>query len=147
MCVGVSLLLFETNELYLFGLAVEYRELAPDIKGKFSVNKARLAKFDELIKEFPTNLVTPVDASYLRKTVRRVRQGIQRRKGNKTASPAVSVAAVESPEKAIKNEVDVEKVNKKEPDAKKVPPTVDIRVPEKGRVFAKRLFVAEDFDE
>jgi Skp family chaperone for outer membrane proteins len=50
----------------------------------FAIYKEKQLKFDRLVKEFPTSLMTPVDANYLKKIVRRARQNKHKR--SKTAA-------------------------------------------------------------
>ena len=50
-----------------------------EIDKKFSVFKEKQYKFERLAKEFPPNLLTPVDANYLKKIVRRARQNKHKR--------------------------------------------------------------------
>lgn len=54
------------------------------IQPDFAVHAEKRQKFEMLAKEFPDNMVTPVDATYLKKVVRRARQNRQKR--SKTAA-------------------------------------------------------------
>lgn len=54
------------------------------IQNDFAVHAEKRKKFELLAKEFPGNLVTAVDATYLKKVVRRARQNRQKR--SKTAA-------------------------------------------------------------
>jgi hypothetical protein len=51
---------------------------------KFAIHKEKQHKFDRVLKEFPTQLVTAVDDNYMKKIVRRARQN--RHKRSKTAA-------------------------------------------------------------
>lgn len=100
-------------------------------------------KFEKLVKEFPSDLVTPVDSDYLKSMARRARQN-QRKRVKKTsvASPTTTVASpkitVASPKK---------KEPKKETVPKEtVPEMVDIEIPGKGRVFPNRHLKASEFE-
>lgn len=74
----------EYSQVYDDWCAAEalYRDELPKKKGKkqFKAAVERLKKFDSLLKEFPTDLAHPVDASYLRKIVRRARQNSSKRR-------------------------------------------------------------------
>ena len=67
----------------MFLCEAAYRELDPKITEKFQLHHERMNKFAAIIKVFPSDLVTPIDATYLRKVVRRARQNKHKR--NKTA--------------------------------------------------------------
>mmetsp|Transcript_43589 Transcript_43589/g.74420 ORF Transcript_43589/g.74420 Transcript_43589/m.74420 type:complete len:239 (+) Transcript_43589:933-1649(+) len=62
----------------------ELNDSLPAKKRKqFKTNAEKLKKFDEMIKEFPKNLATPIDVSYLRKVVRQERSNKSRREKRK----------------------------------------------------------------
>ena len=50
-----------------------------EVDSKFAIYREKQQKFDRLVKEFPTNLMTPVDSNYLKKIVRRARQNKHKR--------------------------------------------------------------------
>jgi hypothetical protein len=115
---------------------VEYREAAPDIKEKFQLKKKKFDKFEEVVKEFPSDLVTPVDSAYLKTVSRRARQNKQKRVKNAgglfTATPKAK--GVEPKKETV------------EPSKEKVSETVEIKVPGKGRVFPKRVLNDCEFE-
>lgn len=83
-----------------------------------------MKKFDEMVKEFPNNLATPIDAAYLRAAVRRV-------KGNK-AKQEKRKSGAESPQRRMV----MEKIE------------INITVPQKGSEFALlSSFNKQDFEE
>jgi len=47
---------------------------------RYKPSNEKMKKFDKLLDYFPTELVTPIDAAYLRKVVRRARQNSMKRK-------------------------------------------------------------------
>ena len=58
----------------------EYNESLPKSKRKeFKTHTEKLKKFDDMIKEFPKNLATPIDVPYLRKIVRQEKSNKSRR--------------------------------------------------------------------
>ena len=70
----------------LFIFAAKYNAVAPDGDRKYKPNNQRLKKFDKLLLIFPTDLVEHIDASYLRKIVRRSRQNRSKRIKNSMSS-------------------------------------------------------------
>lgn len=64
--------------------AGKYNETLPAIKRKqFKPVAEKLKKFDDMLEEFPKNLATPIDASYLRKIVRMERSNKQKRENTR----------------------------------------------------------------
>jgi hypothetical protein len=62
----------------------KYNETLPAIKRKqFKPVTEKLKKFDDMLEEFPKNLATPIDLSYLRKIVRMERSNKQKRENNR----------------------------------------------------------------
>lgn len=100
-------------------------------------------KFEKLVKEFPSDLVTPVDSAYLKNLARRGRQNKQKRvRKTSVASPTTFVASPKTSAASPKK-----KEPKKETVPKEtVPETVDIEVPGKGRVFPNRHLKASEFE-
>lgn len=93
-------------------------------------------KFEKLVKEFPSDLVTPVDSAYLKNVARRARQNKQKRvKKTTVESPKTTVA---SPKKTEPKKETVPKET--------VPEKVDIEVPGKGRIFPNRHLIASEFE-
>lgn len=116
-------------------VVVEYREAAPDIKERFLIKKKKFDKFDELVKEFPSDLVTPVDSVYLKNMARRARQNKQKRVKNAGGSPVATSTQKTEPKKETVEPKEVE-----------VSETVEIMVPGKGRVFPKGVLKASEFE-
>jgi hypothetical protein len=144
----------------------DYHAADPEQKGKFPLKSKKVSKFEEVIKAFPSNLVTPVDEDYMKKIVRRARQNRKKRKeaGDDSvavASIAANKAATDvkpSPPKTKKPKLDVKSITKvpKHTLMKAVKPvksdpkqmtstTLEILLPSMGRVFRQRPLLHEDF--
>jgi len=110
----------------------EYQETLPEdkTKEKFRPNVHKLKKFDEMIKEFPQKILTPIDVSYLRLIVRRVRN-------NKAKIQARKEGSYFEARRGGKKEVPDE-VNKT---------ALMIRIPQKGTQFSLISFNYDDFEE
>lgn len=116
---------------------MEYREAAPEIKEKFPLKKKTFEKFDELVKEFPSDLVTAVDTAYLKNMARRARQNKQKRV-RKVAGGSPVATSTQKTEPSKKETV--------EPPKEQVSETVEIKVPGKGSVFPKCVLKASEFE-
>jgi hypothetical protein len=118
-------------------VVAEYWEAAPEIKEKFPLKKKKFDKFDELVKEFPSDLVTPVNSGYLKNVARRARQNRQKRERVKSAGgtpvAVLPKQKIEPKEEAV------------EPTKEEASETVEIKVPGKGRVFPKAVLEASEF--
>jgi hypothetical protein len=53
------------------------------MRKQFKPVTEKLKKFDDMLEEFPKNLATPIDVSYLRKIVRMERSNKQKRENNR----------------------------------------------------------------
>ena len=58
--------------------AVYLTSLPPEKLEEFKPTAERNKKFDSLVAEFPNNIATPIDASYIRLVVRRIHQNKMR---------------------------------------------------------------------
>ncbi len=83
-----------------------------------------MKKFDEMITEFPKKLATPIDATYLRAAVRRIRSNKARQEKRKSEAS-----------ETLKRQMVTEKVE------------VTISVPQKGSEFDLVSFSKQDFQE
>eukprot|EP00555_Chaetoceros_dichaeta_P004721 CAMPEP_0198254164 /NCGR_PEP_ID=MMETSP1447-20131203/4529_1 /TAXON_ID=420782 /ORGANISM="Chaetoceros dichaeta, Strain CCMP1751" /LENGTH=624 /DNA_ID=CAMNT_0043940127 /DNA_START=25 /DNA_END=1899 /DNA_ORIENTATION=+ len=106
----------------------KHRTLQPKRRGgkieQFKAGVERLKKYDEMLEEFPNNLVNPIDAIFIRKLVRRTRQNEKKRMKAIASTGDVS----ESPKK--------NKVNK----------VITLAVPGKGVTFPSVPFNDIDFE-
>lgn len=139
----------------------------PEKKGKFPLKAKKMGKFDEVAKVFPQNLLTPVDAAYMKKIVRRARQNKKKRKeaaDDDVATAAIAKPASPKPESASKKpapKVDVKampKANKAfklfnvKPAAAQSaleedePTTIEIILPSKGQKFPVHELRHADFE-
>lgn len=152
-----------------FHLPAEYHSLDPEQKGKFPLKNKKVSKFEEVIKAFPSNLVTPVDEVYMKKIVRRARQNKKKRKEATDDDVAVaSIAAkpaatkpdskpspkakptmkldVKSLPKATKNTL-LKAVKPVKPDPKPdASKTIDILLPTTGHLFPQHELRHEEFE-
>lgn len=97
----------------------------PENKRKdYKITTEKMKKFDEMITEFPKKLATPIDATYLRAAVRRVRSNKARQEKRKSGSETLK-----------QRQTVTEKVE------------VNINVPQKGSEFALVSFNKQDFQE
>ncbi|KAG7358479.1 hypothetical protein IV203_015068 [Nitzschia inconspicua] len=111
---------------------------------EFNVWKERQHKFDKFAKEFPSNLVTPVDSTYLKSALRRFRQNKAKRDKTKAASAA-----------KLKDVKDVKEIKKSPGETKKkdnteeeTPPsskTITIHIPGLGKEFPSKVWTEKDF--
>ncbi|KAG7341564.1 hypothetical protein IV203_023517 [Nitzschia inconspicua] len=112
---------------------------------EFNVWKERQHKFDKFAKEFPSNLVTPVDSTYLKSALRRFRQNKAKRDKTKAASAA-----------KLKDVKDVKEIKKSPGETKKkdnteeeTPPpsskTITIHIPGLGKEFPAKVWTEKDF--
>lgn len=161
---------FATKYDEMCSAEAELHQADPDKKGKFPLKAKKIAKFDELSKEFPPNLLTPVDAAYMKKITRRARQNKKKRKEADNDNVAVaSIAAkpavaskpdavtskskpamkldVKSMPKAAKHTLlKAVKPVKKSPEVAKKKATVEIFLPSKGRVFPTHELRHDEFE-
>jgi len=116
------------------------RALQPKKKGtkseQFKAGVERLKKYDEMLAEFPKNLLHPIDAIFIRKVVRRNRQNANKRLKALAANGATTSAATS----AVTGE--------KSESTKKKQPTkmIELTVPGKGVNFPSFYFVKDDFE-
>lgn len=98
----------------------------PENKRKdYKLTTEKMKKFDEMITEFPKRLATPIDATYLRAAVRRIRSNKARQEKRKSLGSEASK----------QRQTVTEKVE------------VDMAVPQKGSEFALVLFNKQNFQE
>jgi hypothetical protein len=98
-------------------------EINPDI----NIWKEKQNKFEKLAPEFPKNLMTPVDSSYLKTILRKGRQSKYKRK---------------KPDTEVKGEETKVKEEKQE---KKPPQTRIIDIPGMGKTFPTVKWTENDF--
>lgn len=107
-------------------------ETLPANKRKpFKPGTEKLKKFDDMVKEFPKNLATPIDLSYLRKIVRQERSNKSRREKRKDGSSGGNAVGVRVGEL----KVDLQQLSE-----------TQIHIPQKGTEFSSISFSREDFD-
>lgn len=106
----------------------EHNDSLPASKRKqFKPNTEKLKKFDELITEFPKNLVTPIDVSYLRKIVRQERSNKSRREKRKDCGgSSVADGKGEWTDQPLQE--------------------TEINIPQKGMDFEDIVFCRRDFE-
>mmetsp|Transcript_37220 Transcript_37220/g.75814 ORF Transcript_37220/g.75814 Transcript_37220/m.75814 type:complete len:124 (-) Transcript_37220:46-417(-) len=118
-------------------------------KDSFKKGVERLAKFDKMVKAFPKDLAEPIDASFLRMIVRRVRQAANKRR--KAAGGATARAGRANTSKPTKAAVATKKrkIESKlaEMDDNAPPSMLEVRVPGKGAAFPAIHFDAKDFEK
>lgn len=115
----------------------EYRHaLAGGDTSVFQIHIQKRNKFEKMAKEFPKNLLTPVDGEYLKKILRRARQNMHKRL--KTMAARRASESGEGP----KDEDDEEEMEEsaedeeeEEEETKPVPTHRSIHVPQLGRAF------------
>ena len=109
---------------------------------KYSVAKEKQRRFDDILKEFPSNLKTPVDRSYLQLRVRRVRKNRSQRSSTKAkeSSDEKSANTAASPSKAAV-------VSGTVGSPKKVPKlsTIEILLPVLSNTFPTMQWAESDF--
>ena len=111
--------------------------MLPKKKSKplFRAAVERLKKFDELLKEFPKDLAHPIDASYLRKVVRRARQNSSKRR--KVAMEKKPTIPTDEPKK--------KKRKKSHHDSNAPDSKITLNVPVRGQIFPPISFNKADF--
>jgi sRNA-binding protein len=106
---------------------------------EFNVWKEKQLKFDKLANEFPSNLVTPVDAAYLKQALRRFRQ-------NKAKRDKTKAAAKMKDPKELRKETEEEKKMASPEEEKPVVKTRTVRIPGMGVEFQTKVWAEEDFE-
>jgi hypothetical protein len=102
-----------------------------EVDKKFAVYREKQQKFDPLVKEFPKHLLTPVDANYLKKIVRRARQNKHKR---------IKTAALKQQETdSVKHESSDEEEEEEAPESRTV------MLPTMGSMFATVKFNPKHF--
>lgn len=151
----------------------EYHQADPEQKGKFPLKAKKIAKFDDLASEFPSNLLTPIDAAYMKKIVRRARQNKKKRKEyEEEVGSTVSVASKPDSKPAAKPsaakpaaktkpamKLDVKSMPKapkqkllkamkpaKKPEPEATPKTIEIILPSKGQAFPRQELLHDEFE-
>ena len=96
-----------------------------------------------MLKVFPQDLAKPIDASYLRMIVRRIRSNAnKKRKATGGDSPEAKAGTAEAGASAKKRKLEAKLA---EMDDSAPPPMLEVRVPGKGVAFPVIDFVAKDF--
>lgn len=93
--------------------------LPPSKRKSFKATTERLKMFDDMIYEFPRNLITPIDVSFLRKNVRQEKSNRLRRENRQRMNAAAETKLV----------------------------VVEMKVPQKGKTFSVVDYNLEDFEE
>jgi len=104
----------------------------------FETWKEKQHKFDKLAKEFPSNLLTPVDPSYLKHIMRRARQNKYKR--GKTAASSVKSKAEVKEEQHAPEEEDSEEEEEEEEAQGRI-----VDIPGPGKVFPRLTWKENDF--
>ena len=105
------------------------------VDDKFSVYKQKQHKFDKLAKEFPSELMTPVDVNYLKKIVRRARQNRHKR---------IKTAAKHQPDVKEEAESDDEEEEEEEEEVKQE--YRKVHIPALGTEYPTMKYEKEKFD-
>ena len=100
----------------------------------------RLKKYDEMLKEFPKDLLIPIDAVFLRKLVRRTRQNTNKRLKALAAAGESAEGANAGTGSGSGTGTVVKKENEDIP-----PETVELNVPLVSTVFPTLKFDECDF--
>ena len=138
--------------LDVFGKAYdEWCTAQSKIDSSFQTFKEKQGKFDRLAKVFPTNLITKVDATYIKQVVRRARQNKYKR--TKTAAAKTEKETVkEEPDKEVEDE-QVEEEEQVESEEEKEEPVAPpkkyrtVNIPTKGSTFVhSQGFSSDDFN-
>ena len=86
-CIADTLNLRVLYFLTLYYQQGDYNATLPAVKRKhFKPIQEKQTKFDSMLDEFPKNLATPIDVSYLRKIVRMESSNKKRREKRKSGS-------------------------------------------------------------
>jgi len=132
--------------LDVFGKAYdEWCTAQSKVDNFFETFKEKQGKFDKLAKLFPRNLVTPIDANYLKQVVRRARQNKYKR--SKTAAAKNEKEAAKE-ERMVEDEI-VEELTKEDSEEDEDIPELKkyrtVNVPTTGAIYSRRSFSAQDF--
>ena len=130
----------------------------------YPIHLEKRKKYDQVVKLFPKNLMTPIDDEYMKKLVRRARQNkskrsksaaVRRQSGDgEASSPAASqqhsqAASDEEEEEGEEEEEENEAADsadeKEEQPSGGDPTHRKLNVPERGLVFPKMKFSMADF--
>ena len=126
------------NASHLVGTAGVHNSSLPEAdRIDFKPHAEKAKKFDDLVTEFPTNLATPVDASYLRLIVRRIRNNMAKRVANKNKATVTNSSPTNASQEKAKPIVVKEE--------KKVMASVKLDAPQKGTVFAAVVLDRSNF--
>lgn len=107
----------------------------------FNVWKERQNKFDKFVDEFPSNLVTPVDAAYLKQALRRFRQN----KAKRDKTKAASAAKLKEIKPEVKKEPTGDETKKDLSEEKPAPKTRTIHIPGLGTEYPTKYWMENDF--
>lgn len=125
----------------------------------YKIAMEKQKKYDQVIKLFPKNLLTPIDDDYMKKLVRRARQNKSKRSKTAQAASAASVSSpgAKSQASSVKQEDasdDDEEEEEEEEEENEAADSADenekpehrtIKVPQRGSVFPKMQFNIADF--
>jgi hypothetical protein len=100
--------------------------LPADKRKQFKPGVEKLKKFDDMANEFPKNLATPVDASYLRKIAKKERNNKSRREKRKSGGSTTAAGGAKV------------KIEQKQHE-------LEVHIPQKGRDFPTISFDMRDF--
>lgn len=114
----------------------------------FSLLKEKRQKWDNVIKLFPKDLLTPIDIEYMSKITRRARQN--RKKRQKTAESSsllgLSVGSLKSVERTADDKHAEDADSKEEDDTPSAPQKRIVNIPRMGSAFPTVVYRLSDFD-
>jgi hypothetical protein len=119
----------------------DWLEAKNALDSDFNVWKERQNKFDKFVDEFPSNLVTPVDAAYLKQALRRFRQN----KAKRDKTKAASAAKLKEIKTEVKRETDEEETKKELAEEQPMPKTRTVHIPGLGTEYPTKHWVENDF--
>ena len=108
-----------------------------EVEQSFSAFKEKQQKYDRLVKEFPSNLVTPIDADYLKKILRRARQNKHKRSRTAATKVVKGDENIKPKEEAASDQDEEEEAL--------TPKGREIHMPTKGMDYQSLHLIEEDF--
>jgi hypothetical protein len=135
----------------------EYRHAKDEDETKYAIHLEKRKKYDRVVREFPKNLLTPIDVEYMKKLVRRARQNKHKRiKTAATRRPSMESAPTGGSDNDDKQEAggDSDEDEAAAPPEPSAPPTPEepsppthriVNIPQRGVVFDERTFHGRDF--
>jgi hypothetical protein len=114
-----------------------------EVEDKYALYKEKQKKFDALTEMFPKSLLTPVDANYMKKIVRRARQNKHKR--SKTLAAKGSDEKASSEPEDNDDDDDDEEEEEEEEEKPKQPKSRKVDIPTKGTEFPTLKLNVADF--